>query len=80
MSKRKAPLEIGYRAYKELCRVCPLNEFGKTETVGCDRKTMYDWKNGGAPDALFLQRLHYMGADVIYILTGRRTERKTEDE
>ena len=40
--------------------------------IGCDKKAIGGWENGAAPDAIHLQRLHEIGADVIYILTGDR--------
>jgi hypothetical protein len=36
------------------------------------QQLLYDWMDGCAPSAKYLQRLHYCGADVIYILTGVR--------
>lgn len=68
----KAQIEIGKRAYEEVHRV-----FGKDVdariTLGMKSKQLlYDWSQGCAPSAKYLQRLYYCGADVIYILTGMR--------
>lgn len=75
MSK-KAPIEVGYRTYEEFCRIFEPDKHGNmkrsVQIMGCDRKTPYEWKCGSAPDAIYLARLCELGADVVYILTGRR--------
>lgn len=73
----RAQTEIGQRAFEEVHRI-----FGKDvdarATLGMkSRQLLYDWMGGVAPSAKYLQRLHYCGADVIYILTGKR---KNESE
>lgn len=70
----KAQVEIGKRAYEEVIRI-----FGKgvdaREALGMkSRQLLYDWMEGVAPSAKYFQRLHYCGADVIYILTGVRSK------
>jgi len=42
--------------------------------LGCGNHTINEWRNGVAPSAANLQRLHELGADVIWILTGRRAK------
>ena len=78
MPRRKARLEIGHRAFEELERLYDVKKYGNkllvSKTIGCDKKAIGGWENGVAPDAIHLQRLHEIGADVIYILTGRRSE------
>lgn len=73
---RKAQIEIGYRAYEEFCRIFEPdkrnNKKRAVQIIGFDRKTPYEWRDGRAPDAIFLARLCELGADVVYILTGRR--------
>lgn len=68
----KAQIEIGKRAYEEAMRVCEsVNAANKM--IGCNSDGhVYKWNEGVAPSAKYLQRLHYIGADVIYILTGVR--------
>lgn len=77
MSK-KAPIEIGYRTYEEFYRIFEPDKRGNMnraiQIMGCDRKTPYEWKEGRAPDAIYLSRLCELGADVVYILTGRRRQ------
>lgn len=84
MPKKKADVAFGYRAYEELDRIYELGKYGRAKseikTLGCNRKTIYEWKAGTAPDAMYLARLHQMGADIIYILTGaRRTDGQSKD-
>ena len=72
MPQAKAQIEIGYRTFEEVLRV-----FGKIKDAELLLGTkshglVYEWMNGVAPSAKYLQRLHYCGADVIYILTGVR--------
>jgi hypothetical protein len=35
---------------------------------------MQYWKEGGCPGAFYLAKLHYAGADVLYILTGNKSK------
>ena len=78
MARRKARIEIGQRAFEELERLYGVKKHGNkllvSKIIGCDKKSVESWENGVAPDAIHLQRLHEIGADVIYILTGRRVE------
>lgn len=71
----KAQIEIGQRAFEEICRIIPKQK-DATMLLGMkSNQLLYDWMEGCAPSAKYLQRLHYCGADVIYILTGvRRNE------
>ena len=76
MPRRKARLEIGHRAFEELERLYDVKKHGNklliSKIIGCDKKAISSWEVGAAPDAIHLQRLHEIGADVIYILTGVR--------
>lgn len=78
MPRRKARLEIGYRAFEELERLYDVKKYGNkllvSKIIGCGKNSIDGWENGVAPDAIHLQRMHEIGADVIYILTGRRSE------
>lgn len=67
-----AELQIGKRAYQEAMRICESAAVAN-KMIGCNSKGhVYKWNEGVSPSAKYLQRLHYMGADVIYILTGVR--------
>lgn len=76
MARRKARLEIGHRAFEKVDKIFDVSKYGgmiaATKTIGCHKNAIYEWDDGKAPDAIFLQRLHEIGADVIYILTGKR--------
>ena len=78
MPRRKSRIEIGQRAFEEVEKIFNVSKYGgmtmATKTIGCGKHAVYEWKDGKAPDAIHLQRLHELGADVIYILTGRRSE------
>ena len=71
MAKKKANIEIGQRAYEEICDV-----FGSINIaayhMGISRRLIYDWRNGYTPGGHYLALLHHFGCDVIYILTGRK--------
>ena len=76
MPRRKARLEIGYRAFEEIERLYDVKKYGNklrvSKIIGCNKKSIDGWENGIASDAIHLQRLNEIGADVIYILTGVR--------
>ena len=72
MGTRKTDITIGQRAYEELLRICGVSR--GIQLLGCSGKRPYEWREGSTPDAKYLARLHHMGADVIYILTGERKE------
>lgn len=76
MSKRKTPPEIGYRASEEFIRY--VKENGLTfeqasQNTGIDRKASSLWWNGHSPSVASLIGLAAIGADVGYIITGKRT-------
>lgn len=75
MSTMKADIEIGQRAFAELMRIFKTPKKAIMRT-GISKSTLYKWKEGYTPNGLGLLRMHYAGADVIYILTGKRS--KTE--
>lgn len=72
MPKTKAQVEIGYRAFEEVMRIFEKTKDTENMLGMKSHQLIYDWMNGVAPSAKYLQRLHYCGADVIYILTGVR--------
>lgn len=72
----KAQVEIGQRAYEEVLRIFEKMQDARAALGTSNKNHLYEWMNGVAPSAKYLQRLHYLGADVIYILTGVR--RKNE--
>lgn len=68
----RAQIEIGKRAYEESQRIFGNDANSRRKLGISSMQLMYDWNSGVAPSARYLQRLHYCGADVIYILTGVR--------
>ena len=68
----RAQIEIGKRAFEEVSRITPKLKDAKILLGMRSNQLLYDWMEGCAPSAKYLQRLHYCGADVIYILTGVR--------
>ena len=74
MSKRKSKIEIGHRTYSEIQRLFPNKKKRDiARLIGCERKSIEAWRDGCSPSGIFLARLHYLGADVIWILTGERS-------
>ena len=72
MSKRKADVRIGYRAAEEALKLSGYSVAHAAVLLGGERKLVYSWAEGNAPTAIFMQRLLELGADVTYILSGRR--------
>lgn len=70
----RADIGIGKRAFEEVSRLFPSIMDARRQLGMKSRQLFYDWGNGNAPSAKYLQRLYYCGADVIYILTGIRGE------
>lgn len=71
----KADIEIGKRAFEEILRIFPSMVSAKRRLGISSNLQLYSWADGGAPSAKYLQRLHGCGADVIYILTGKRNQK-----
>lgn len=68
----KASIDIGRRAFYEVLRIFPTLAEARKKLNITSKQLLYDWETGCAPGAKYLQRLHYCGADIIYILTGVR--------
>ena len=75
MARRKADINIGYRAASEVIRLSKSTKHA-CEIMGCNRELLKGWRHGVAPSAIYLVRLHEIGADIIWILTG---EKKNEN-
>lgn len=64
---------IGQRAYEEFKRLSgPKGIVGKCKEIGFSDKVVYDWKNGMCPATRCIVKMMDEGADVMYIMTGRR--------
>ena len=72
MAMRKCDITIGHRAYEEVLRMFPRMK-DATAALGCKDWNIYKWHDGVSQSAKFLARLLILGADIPYILTGRRT-------
>jgi hypothetical protein len=70
MPQKKAELEIGHRAAYETRRLFDRVK-DATGAIGCNRKAINEWEHGSAPSTIYLARMHELGADVIWILTGK---------
>lgn len=68
----RAQVEIGKRAFEEVIRIFGKNVDAKASLGMTSNQLLYDWMDGVAPSAKYLQRLYFCGADIIYILTGVR--------
>ena len=75
MPKSRPQIEIGKRAFEEVSRLFDSQKLAKEMLGMSSNQLLYDWMVGVAPSAKYLQRLHYLGADVIYILTGDKEEK-----
>lgn len=71
MGKRKGNIEIGFRMVDELIRLFG-TQANAVRQMQCERHNMDYWNTGGTPGGYMLQKLHYCGGDVIYVLTGER--------
>jgi hypothetical protein len=67
-------MEIGQRAFDEVLKLFDNLNTARRTLGMTSKQLLYDWMEGVAPSAKYLQRLHYCGADVIYILTGVRSK------
>ena len=76
MNNKKGDIEIGFRAFEEAIRLFREPHIA-IKRLRCGHNTLYGWRSGCVPGGLHLARLCWFGADVIYILTGKRTEGAT---
>ena len=75
MKKRqwKGDIEIGYRAYNEVLRLFPRTK-DAINRLGIRSENLYAWGRGCCPSAKYLARLLKAGADIEYILIGRKKD------
>lgn len=73
--KWKAEIAIGQRTYEALHQLFPDKSDNQiAKLIGCRKQAVYNWRSGMAPSPIFLQRLAFLGADIDWILTGRRKD------
>lgn len=71
MAKRET---IGTRTMSELYRLFPDKSVTEIAGIlGTQRETLYRWENRGDPLARYIAEMLVLGADVEYILIGRRS-------
>lgn len=71
MPKVKGDILVGHRMSEEVDRLFT-TRISAAKALKCDRKAIRAWECGATPGGLHLARLHYLGGDVIYVLTGKR--------
>ena len=71
MPKCKGNIEIGYRMVDELIRLFG-TKANAIRRLPCEQHSLNRWGDGETPGGYMLQKLHYCGGDVIYVLTGER--------
>lgn len=71
MARHKTDVGVGYRAAAEVRRLFKTPKEARLR-LQCDKKVLNYWENGGTPSTFFLIRLHYAGADVLWIMTGKK--------
>ena len=69
----KGESEIGFRAYEEVLRLFPRQK-DALSSLNIRSENLYAWGRGVCPSAKYLARLLKHGADVDYILIGRKRE------
>lgn len=71
--KRKFDIEMGRRMCEEINRILPGKSQRKVAVMlGCNKNAIKAWEDGCTPSAMYLARIHRLGGDVIWILTGER--------
>lgn len=70
--RRKADPNIGYRTVEEIDRIFP-NRKTAEQALNICNPAIRTWSEGNAPSTCYLQALLAHGADVLYILTGKRS-------
>ena len=72
MPQVKGDIFIGQRMREEVDRLFPSLTVA-AKAFRCDRKNFTGWMNGLTPSSIQLAKLHYLGGDVLYVLTGKRS-------
>ncbi len=67
----KGDILIGQRMREEVDRLFPTLVVA-SNAFRVDRKTFTAWMNGETPGGMQLAKLHALGGDVIYVITGKR--------
>ena len=70
--RTKPDVKIGRRAF-EFFNMQPEGANKACLKFNIPHETVYEWANGICPSAYYLQKLCLLGADITYILTGKRS-------
>lgn len=71
----KGDIEIGYRAVEEFCRLAivrNMNYSAFERLTGISHASVANWRYGSTPTGKSLAIMLRFGADVEYILSGKR--------
>lgn len=71
MAKPRGDIEIGRRMAEEVRRL--RNEKKTAAGIKFSNKLIREWESGCVPGGLMLAKLHSCGGDVLYVLTGTRS-------
>lgn len=74
MARIKADIRIGQRCWEEYQRMTDGSPRHGEQWWQIPHSTAYNWSHGACPSVRHLAVLGRHGADLNYILTGRRTE------
>lgn len=72
MKKKPDPC-IGKRTAEEYDRLL-YGGIDVDRALKISKSTVEAWRGGNAPSSAYLQWLHQLGADALYILTGERSK------
>lgn len=71
--RRKSDTAIGERTFAAVHELFPDKTTPEiAKIIGCRKQAIYAWERGETPSGIFLQRMAFLGADIDWILTGRR--------
>lgn len=75
--KKKKDCRIGERTFEEVGRLFKSKIFA-ARVLGISKNLLYEWKHGTVPSAFYIAKIHYLGGDAMYILTGQRSIKNGE--
>lgn len=79
---RRVDCRIGYRAAEEMEKRYGYESVSRKfqKETRCSHHAYSNWRNGNCPDAHSLKLMAEVGFDVIYILTGKRTQEEEKND
>lgn len=70
--KKKKDCRFGERAFEEVGRLFKSKILAR-RALGISKNLLYKWEFGTVPSAFYIAKIHYLGGDAMYILTGKRS-------